>query len=169
MQVLFTTVGDRRFALDCAEILEVLPIVAHRPAGTGPAWLLGLFNLRGTLVPLVDLSQIVDRTPTVQRMGARIVVMRLDAELFDATLPDGAANRVGLLVPEVIGPFTRDFSQPGAHPGFAFAGTPHLGPTIADEDGLVQLLRCRRILEGDGVLRELPRIAASWPSDGPSP
>ena len=163
MQVLFTTFGGRRFALDCAEILEVLPVVAHRPAGTGPKWLLGLFNLRGTLVPLVDLGVIVDGTPTTMRLGARIVVMRLDAELFDATLPDGAANRVGLLASEIIGPFTRDFSQPGAHPGFAFVGAPHLGPTIADDDGLVQLLRCRRILEGDSTLRELPRSAAEWP------
>jgi chemotaxis-related protein WspB len=164
MQVLFTTVGDRRFALDCAEIVEVLPVVSHRPAGTGPKWLLGLFNLRGVLVPLVDLAAIVDGTATPLRMGARIVVMRLDAELFDSTLPDGAANRVGLLVPEIAGPFTRDFSQPGAHPGFSFAGAPHLGPTIADDAGLVQLLRCRRILEGDAVLRELPRTAADWPS-----
>jgi len=169
VQVLFTTIGDRRFALDCAEVLEVLPVVSHRPAGTGPAWLLGLFNLRGTLVPLVDLSRIVDGAPTATRMGARIVVMRLDAELFDATLPDGAANRVGLLVPEIVGPFARDFSQPGAHPGFSFAGAPHLGPTIADDDGLVQLLRCRRILEGDSVLRELPRTAANGHPDWPSP
>ena len=85
MQVLFTTVGGRRFALDCAEILEVLPVVAHRPAGTGPKWLLGLFNLRGTLVPLVDLGVIVDGTPTTMRLGARIVVMRLDAELIRDT------------------------------------------------------------------------------------
>ena len=162
MQVLFTVVGDRRFALDCGEILEVLPVVAHRPAGTGPSWLLGLFNLRGVLVPLVDLSVIVDGSSTPMRMSARIAVMRLDAELFDATLPDGAANRVGLLVPEIAGPFTRDFAQEGAHPGFSFAGAPHLGPTIADEGGLVQLLRCRRILEGDAVLRELPRAAAEW-------
>ena len=73
MQVLFTTVGDRRFALDCAEILEVLPVVSHRPAGTGPAWLLGLFNLRGTLVPLVDLCRIVDGTQTAGGEGMPIV------------------------------------------------------------------------------------------------
>ena len=164
MQVLFTTVGERRFAIDCAEVLEVVPVVAHRPAGIGPKWLLGLFNLRGALVPLVDLSGIVDGSTTPMRMGARIVVMRLDAELFDATLPDGAANRIGLLVPEIVGPFRRDFAAPGAHPGFPFAGAPHLGPTIADEGGLVQLLRCRRILEGDAVLRELPRAASEWPS-----
>lgn len=164
MQVLFTTIGGRRFALDCAEIVEVVPVVAHRPAGTGPRWLLGLFNLRGTLAPLVDLSTIVDGSSTPVRMGARIVVMRLDAELLDATTADGAANRIGLLVPEAVGPCTRDFAGPGAHPGFSFAGASHLGPTILDECGQVQLLRCRRILEGDAVLRELPRAAAEWPS-----
>lgn len=164
MQVLLTTIGDRRFALDCAEILEVLPVVAHRAAGTGPKWLLGLMNLRGTLVPLVDLSVIVDGTATPMRLGARIAVMRLEAELFDANLADGAANKVGLLVPELAGPCARDFAQAGAHPGFAFAGAPHLGPTIADDAGLVQLLRCRRILEGDATLRELSRGAAEWSS-----
>ena len=38
----------------------------------------------------------------------------------------------------------------------SFAGAPHLGPTVVDEDGTLQLLRCRRLLEGDAALRELP-------------
>ena len=151
MRVVLVVVGGRRFALDAAEIAEVLPVVAHRPAGTGPKWLLGLFNLRGALVPLVDLSIVVEGAPTALRLGSRIVVLRLETALFE-----GGATRVGLLVPEVLGLAERDFAADGAHPGFAFVGAPHLGPTIADEDGMVQLLRCRRILEGDSTLRELP-------------
>lgn len=166
MQVLLTNVGGRRFALDCAEVVEVLPIVEHRTAGAGPAWLRGLFNLRGAMVPLVDLSVIVDGTPTAPKLGSRIVVLRLEAELFDATRADGGANLVGLLVPEAFGPFPRDFSQAGAHPGFDFAGASHLGPTIADEEGFLQLLRCRRILEGDARLRELPRTFDAPIEDG---
>ena len=166
MQVLLTNVGGRRFALDCAEVVEVLPIVEHRTAGAGPAWLRGLFNLRGAMVPLVDLSVIVDGTPTAPKLGSRIVVLRLEAELFDATRADGGANLVGLLVPEAFGPFPRDFSQAGAHPGFDFAGASHLGPTIAEEEGFLQLLRCRRILEGDARLRELPRTLDAAIEDG---
>ena len=75
MQVLLTNVGGRRFALDCAEVVEVLPTVAHRPAGAGPPWLLGLFNLRGAMIPLVDLSVIVDGTQTIPKLGSRIVVL----------------------------------------------------------------------------------------------
>ncbi len=151
MQVLTTIVGDRRFAIDCAEVLEILPLVAYRTAGTGPSWLMGLINVRGQLMPLVDLSVIVDGTSTAPRLASRIVVMALEADLFE-----GSAGRIGLLVPEVAGPFERDFASGGAHPGFTFAGASHLGPTIADGQGMVQLLRCRRLLEGDAALRELP-------------
>jgi chemotaxis signal transduction protein len=155
MHVLFTIVGNKRFALDCADALEVLPVVTHRPAGTGPAWLLGLINVRGELVPLVDLSVIVEGKPTELKRSSRIVLLRLEGDLFE-----GIATKVGLLVPEVSGPYERDFAAAGAHPGFAFAGTSHLGPTVADSEGMVQLLRCRRLLEGDAALRELP--LAPW-------
>jgi chemotaxis-related protein WspB len=151
MPVVLVTVAGKRFALDAAEVVEVLPAVQYRPAGTGPKWLLGLFNLRGALLPLVDLSVIVDGQPTSIRMGTRIVVLRLEGDLFE-----GATRSVGLLVPEVAGLAVRDFRAPGAHDGFSFAGAPHLGPTVVDEDGTLQLLRCRRLLEGDAALRELP-------------
>jgi chemotaxis-related protein WspB len=152
--VLLVTVGGRRFALDAAEVIEVLPVVAHRSAGTGPKWLLGLFNLRGRLLPLVDLSTIVDGTATDVRLGSRIVVLRLEGDLFE-----GSTRPIGLLVPEVAGLARRDFSAEGVHEGFSFAGAPHLGPTLVDEDGMLQLLRCRRLLEGDAALRELPARA----------
>lgn len=161
MLVLLTTVGERRFALDCADVVEVLPVVAHRPAGVGPAWLMGLINVRGQLLPLVDLSVIVEARATTLRLASRIVVLRLEGELFD-----GAATRVGLLVPDLAGPFERSFAGEGAHPGFSFAGASHLGPTIADEHGMVQLLRCRRLLEGDAVLRELPLSGVDGHGDG---
>lgn len=160
MQVLLTTVANRRFALDCADAVEVLPVVDHRPAGAGPAWLLGLINVRGELLPLVDLSVIVDGHPTELRLASRIVVLRLDADLFD-----GLARRIGVLVPEVVGPVQRDFAAGGAHPGFNFVGASHLGPTIADGEGMVQLLRCRRLLEGDAALREL-HLAATRGQSG---
>lgn len=164
MQVLFVTIGARRFALDCAEIREVLPVVNYRSALTGPPWLLGLFNLRGALVPLVDLPMLVNGGSESLRMGSRIVVLRLEADLFSATrfhsdsssFDASVGKLVGLLVPEIAGLGECDFTDVGAHAGFAFAGAPHLGPTTVDAQGMVQLLRCRRILEGDAALRELP-------------
>ncbi|MEY5061682.1 MAG: hypothetical protein RIS45_1603, partial [Planctomycetota bacterium] len=99
MQVLFTIVGNRRYAIDCADTIEVLPVVAHRTVGVGPQWLLGLINVRGELLPLVDLSVIVENKPTQLRLASRIVLLRLEGDLFE-----GMATKVGLLVPELAGP-----------------------------------------------------------------
>ncbi len=156
MQVLFTHIDGRRFALDCADVVEVLPVVSHRAAGAGPAWLLGLFDLHGRLVPLVELAAIVCGRPTEPRLGSRIVVVH-------AAAGAGADGPVGLLVPDIGGPESRDFDSAGAHPGFPFAGTSHLGPTIGDVDGMVQLIRCTRLLEGDDALRALPDLGGSGP------
>jgi chemotaxis signal transduction protein len=160
MDVLLTTIDGRRFALDCAETVEVLPLVSHRPVGAGPAWLLGLIDVRGELMPLVDLSAIIAGHPTEPRRACRIVVLRIEGQLFEQL-----SRKVGVLVPELDGPAARDFTGPSAHPGFTFAGASHLGPTIVDEAGMVQLIRCTRILEGDGVLRQLPGPAG----DGGTP
>jgi chemotaxis-related protein WspB len=154
MQVLLVPIAGQRYALDAREVAEVLPLVEFRKAGTGPAWLLGLANVRGKLVPLVDLSMIVENTPTARTLGARIVVMRLEEDLFAARVGEG--RFIGLVVPEVTRVTRMDFDASGAHEGFAFVGAPHLGPTALDREGTVQLLRCRRLLEGDAALRELP-------------
>jgi hypothetical protein len=136
-------------------VVTALSVVAGMPVvGALARWvpqLVGRPTVRGPLLPRVGLTQSVDAEPTALRLASRIVVLRLEGELFD-----GAATRVGLLVPEIAGPFERSFTGEGVHPGFAFAGASHLGPTVADEHGMVQLLRCRRLLEGDAVLRELP-------------
>ncbi|MSR41820.1 MAG: chemotaxis protein CheW [Phycisphaerales bacterium] len=135
MQALFIEIEGRRFAISASEILEVLPMVEYRSAQAGPPWLLGLFNRRGALVPLVDLAHLIAGTAASLRMGSRIVVVQL---------PEG--DVLGLLVAEVTGLGDRDFEGAGAHPGFAFGGAAHLGPTIPDAGGTLQLIRCDRLL-----------------------
>ncbi|RLS60590.1 MAG: chemotaxis protein CheW [Planctomycetota bacterium] len=135
MQALFIEMEGRRYAIDASEILEVLPMVEYRAAQAGPDWLLGLFNRRGSLVPLIDLSRIVVGSGAALCMGSRIVVVQLLE-----------GDVLGLLVAEVTGLGNRDFEGAGAHAGFAFGGAAHLGPTIPEEGGTLQLIRCDRLL-----------------------
>src|SRR5258705_13196309 len=55
--------GRERFCLSVLEVEEVVdwPIVTRIPLA--PAFLMGVFNLRGTIVPLVDIAFTEGRRP----------------------------------------------------------------------------------------------------------
>lgn len=85
-------VGERRFVSGIDEIAEILmspPPVTSIPA-TRP-WLLGIANVRGSLVALVDLKQFLFRRRTHVTPRARVLVVRQDG------------GKVGLLIDELLG------------------------------------------------------------------
>ena len=69
-------VGTRRLASGFDEVLEILPMppVTHVPGST--PWMLGVDNIRGTLLPVVDLKQFLDGERTVLHERQRVLVVR---------------------------------------------------------------------------------------------
>jgi len=69
-------IGDRRLASTFAEVVEILslPQVTHVP-GSQP-WMLGLANVRGNLLPIVDLKQFLEGERTVIHEGQRVLIVR---------------------------------------------------------------------------------------------
>ena len=85
-------VGDRRFVSGIDEISEILmspPPVTSIPATQ--AWLMGVANVRGNLIALVDLKQFLFAQRTHVTGRARVLVVKQ------------AGGNVGLLVDELIG------------------------------------------------------------------
>ena len=68
--------GARRLAAAFDEVVEILsmPQVTHVP-GAQP-WMLGVANVRGTLLPVVDLKQFLEGERTVIHEAQRILVVR---------------------------------------------------------------------------------------------
>jgi len=84
-------IGDRRLMSGIHEVNEILMMPAMTPVpGTKP-WLLGVANIRGNLVAVVDLRNYLEgeRTPIVDR--SRLLLARQ------------TGGAVGLLVDEVLG------------------------------------------------------------------
>jgi len=83
--------GQRRLAAGFDEIVEILsmPQVTHVP-GAQP-WMLGVANVRGTLLPVVDLKQFLEGERTVIHEAQRILVVR-----------QGGGN-VAVLIDELFG------------------------------------------------------------------
>lgn len=69
-------IGGRRFVAGFDEVVEVIrmPVLTHVP-GTQP-WMLGVANVRGTLLPVVDLKQFLEGERTVVYEGQRVMVVR---------------------------------------------------------------------------------------------
>jgi twitching motility protein PilI len=68
--------GRRRLVTAFEEVVEIMPLpqITNVP-GTQP-WMLGVANVRGNLLPVVDLKQFLEGERTVIHEGQRVLVVR---------------------------------------------------------------------------------------------
>ena len=87
MDVLVFELHHNRYALPAAAIIEIDRAVAITPVAGAPRAVEGVFNLRGTIVPVVDVRARFGLEPrpldpsqhfVIVRVGARPVALRVD-------------------------------------------------------------------------------------------
>lgn len=83
--------GQRRLASSFNEVVEIITVPATTPIPGGLPWLLGVANVRGTLLPVVDLKQFMEGQRTVLHQNQRALVVRQ------------AGGNVAVLVDELYG------------------------------------------------------------------
>ncbi|QIL21802.1 purine-binding chemotaxis protein CheW [Thermomonas sp. HDW16] len=69
-------VGSHRLASGFDEVVEILSMPALTPIPGAQPWMLGVANVRGTLLPVVDLKQFLEGERTVLHEGQRVLVVR---------------------------------------------------------------------------------------------
>ena len=69
-------VGKRRLASAFDEVVEILPLPQVTPVPGAQAWMLGVANIRGNLLPIVDLKQFLEGERTVLHEGQRVLIVR---------------------------------------------------------------------------------------------
>jgi chemotaxis-related protein WspB len=121
--------GTDRFALEANRIVEVLPLVAITPMPQAPPGVAGLFNYRGTPVPIVDLSQVTIGRPAEHRLNTRLVLVQY---------PDahGAHRLLGLIAERATEIVRRDPAEFVAS-GIAGIQARHLGRVATEGRGLI--------------------------------
>lgn len=190
VHVLHLRVGEQRYALPSAQVVEVVPAVALRPVPGTPASVAGLLAYRGQVVPVVDLPRLFGRGAAPERLSTRIAVCDLEGagDTVGATLPGGrggagaagggraseaasdasrAGGRrrlVGVLAERVTRVGEVDPAAPGSHPGPTAEGLPALGRVTLDDEGLVQLVEVRDLLSED----LLALLEGELPAGGPA-
>ena len=128
--------GRERFCVSVLEVEEVVewPSLTHMPLA--PSFLMGVFNLRGSIVPIVDIAFTEGRRADLP--PRHVVVACLEG---DETHDD---MRVGIATDEVFGTFST--SEPLVLTD-APREVPHCCGMLRHEDRLALTLDLRRLVE----------------------
>ena len=70
--------GQERYAFESAFVSEVHPLRDLTPLPGTPAFVLGIVNLRGELLPVIDLDQFLDLRKREETAHARVIVLSVD-------------------------------------------------------------------------------------------
>ena len=128
--------GRERFCLPVLEVEEVVdwPLVTRVPLG--PPFLMGVFNLRGTIIPAVDIAVTEGRRPGLSPRNIIVAVLAGDDRNEDM--------HVGIAADEVIGTYSvknEDFLEQAPE------NVPHCIGMLRHDDRLALVIDLRRLLE----------------------
>ena len=138
MLLLVFQLGGDRYALEAAQVAEVLPLVGLKQIPQAPAGIAGVFNYRGAPVPVIDLSLLTLGKPARQRLNTRIVLVHYPGD-------DGATHLLGLIAERATETLRRERAA-FETTGVVNDAAPYLGPVTTDARGLVQWIEAKQLL-----------------------
>jgi purine-binding chemotaxis protein CheW len=128
--------GRERFCLPVLEVEEVVdwPLVTRVPLG--PPFLMGVFNLRGTIIPAVDIAVTEGRRPGLLPRSIIVAVLAGNDQNEDM--------HVGIAADEVIGTFSANSESLLDH---APPDMPHCRAMLRHEERLALVLDLRQLIQ----------------------
>lgn len=135
LEMIAVALGDQQFAIDIMSVREIRGWTASTPLPRSPAYFRGMINLRGQILPVLDLRARLGLGTSEVGAASVVVVVRVDA------------REVGLLVDAVCDILQVEES--------AIQPTPEVGApqvhefvsgVVSNEAGICSVLRLDRLL-----------------------
>jgi|688.fasta_scaffold22243_2 purine-binding chemotaxis protein CheW len=164
LSLLRMSVGDEALAVSIDDVREILQVARLTPLPRTPEFVRGVMNLRGAVVPVIDLSARLGRPATVTgRRSCIVVVDATDAAQADADGSDsespGQSLTVGLLVDAVYEVFDRAAHEIEPAPALGTRISPGFLRGITRSGGqLIGVLALQQVLSA----HELSSAIAAW-------
>ncbi len=76
VQLVGFIVGEEEFAIPILNIQEIIKPIEYTRVPSVPHYVMGVFNLRGNVIPLIDLRRKFNLNPTPQTPDTRYIVMK---------------------------------------------------------------------------------------------
>ena len=131
------TLAGYRFAVEVRYAREVVVFDEFTIVPLAPSYLLGVANLRGNIMPVVDVRPLLGMAPAVAGHEVRALVIEPDA------------MKIGLLIDEVLGLEPLDGPSP-AHDGDIAGAGGVIAGRLQRDGGDVALLDVRALLAAMG-------------------
>lgn len=137
MLVLQFYLGDVMYVIECDRVKEVAPMVALKTIPHSPECVAGLFNYRGTIVPVIDLRQYIHGTPCLMRLSTRII-------LVEYVKPDKTHGMFAIMAERITEAVDRPKSAFIPH-GITMRDAPYLSGIMMENDEMIQLIDLNRL------------------------
>jgi purine-binding chemotaxis protein CheW len=134
--IVFTLAGTE-YAVAMSSVLEVAPPVNITPLPNVPDWMIGVTNMRGDVVSIVDLRVFLGLERSAQGQARRMLVVRTSQEDMVTGLIVDRVRGICRLPPEQFTTPTSSFEDPVA---------PYLRGVSEHKGGLLVLLDADRLL-----------------------
>ena len=141
MLILLFYAGKDLFAISSSYIVEVIPRVSFRKVHHVPEYVAGLFNYRGVILPVIDISQLIQGTPGRSHLSTRIIIVKYPNQ-------KGEPQYLGLMaerVTETLNISTTDIKDSSIRVDEA----PYLSGTIIDEKRIIQCLQLEKLFSDE--------------------
>ncbi len=152
MLLLTMNIGSERYALDARHIIEVIPLIKIEHVPKVDASIVGIFNYRGTPVPVIDLCIFFDNRKCRNSLGSRIIITQIK-------MPDESDKIIGLMaeqMTEVIKCDEKDFSSNGINA----ANARFLNQVYQYGDEILQIIDVTKIIP-DSISKQISTTAIS--------
>lgn len=142
LQVVTFGMGEEVFAVPVTMVREILD---YRPAfrvPNGPTWMLGITDVRGQGVPMIDLRMRLGLSPVEPTLATRVLIV--DVPLADRMLS------LGLVVDRVIAvaTFERDRLESAPDIGLRWRSD-YIAGVVREPDGFVVVIDTAEIFSND--------------------
>jgi len=131
-------VGVDLYALDTSQVAEIIPRVILRKVHHVPDYVVGVFNYRGGIVPVIDLCHLIQGKPSRSYLSTRIIMVNYVGK-------EQTKRHLGLMAERV----TETLNKPDTElmdTGTQLDEASYLGGMIMDDKRMIQLIRLENLL-----------------------
>jgi len=152
LQYLTFYIGDEVFALEVLKIKEIIPYNDITPIPMMQCYIKGVMNIRGNVVPIIDLNKRVELNIDVHSSKLSIIIITLKYN-------DDEFDDIGIIVSQVDKVFTKENSTLESSPTFGSKIRKDLIKNIAKvDDTFIPILDIDKILDINDLSKTLQEM-----------